>query len=362
MRSSQGDSVLSKASSVCVTLFVFTLTLQTLPVKAVNLDADALYFDPDSLALAEYARDYLYPTFDGVSSTGNSIQWAGDILGVNILPMLVPYSSSDPAGYPLGYLFSYSDYYYTPFSDYFVDLTDGVATATFNKAGIYHARLTREDGSVEIRTVLANAGTLGEDDRTSASVRIDGPVADLVLVSNPTGGDSTLEIANSNAVDENGADNVDRASSVADAVSKIEQAYHDNGDEKIHLEVVAHGRAGFFRLGDTGIGAGGSMSIAEFQKLIDEYVDEISVYACSFAADGAAGLQTLADSIGTATGFDKPVSVYRNWFGFSYGWDLPLGGKKITAKAPDSAMFPLIFISGWFIVLMRRFLLARSKK
>lgn len=314
---------------------------------AAILTADQMYLDPWDVPLDTYDRDYLYPL-----TTGNSIQWGGNIVDVDVLPMLKPYSPGDPAGYPTGYGFSSSNYYYTPVADYLVDLSAGVAIATFNKEGIYHARLTRNDGTSEIRAVLVNAGTLGGDQRTTASVPIGGPIADLVIVSDPTGGDATLDIASANAIDDNGAGKVNRASSVSEAIEKIRDAFVRNGRKKLHLEVVAHGRPGYFELGDTRIGQGGTISIKDFQDLIDEYVKEISVFACSFAADGMVGLQTLADSIGYAWGYDKPVSVYRNWFGLSRGWDLSLQGKALSAVPEPSSI--LLVIVGWAALAFTR--------
>lgn len=315
-------------------IFVMLAVVNPIAARADILTSDQMFLDPWSVPLIIHPRDELSPLI-----TGNSIQWDSQITDVDILPMLKPYSPGDPAGYALDYSFTSADYYYTPVTDYFVDLTAGVATATFNKEGIYHARLTRGDGSSEIRAVLVNAGTLGGDQRTAASVPISGPKADLVLVSEPTGGDATLEKANSNAIDDNGASKVGRASSVADAVAKIKAAYEKNGNKKFHLEIVAHGSPGYFELGDTRIGQGGTMTIKEFQGLIDKYVNEISIFACSFAADGKAGLQTLADSIGYAWGYDKPISVYRSWFGLSYGWDLSLRGQTLSAVPEPAPVF-----------------------
>ena len=340
-----------------VICLILLLGLNFHSVDAAVLNSSQTYFDPDSLSFGIYARDHLYPNFDGVNVTGNSIQWSGGITDVDILPMLKPYSVADPTGYPIGYSFTVNDYYYEPVIDYIVDLTAGIATATFSKEGIYHARLTRSDGSTEIRAVLANAGTLGDALGTAPSVPIPGPIADLVLVSQPTGGDATLDIANANAVDDNGAAKVNRARSVADAVAKIKAAYQNNGNKRIHLEVVAHGSAGFFQLGDTAIGQRGTISIKDFQKLIDPYVKEISVYACNFAADGGVGLQTLADSLGRATGFDKFVSVHRSWFGFSRGWDLELRGKKglsLAVPEPSTILLVLLGTLGIFVAKARK--------
>ena len=329
---------------------LFILFSNPFLAAATTLTSDQTFFDPWEVPLGIYSRDYLYP-----ASTGNSIQWDGNIVDVDILPMLKPYLPDDPAGYPAGYDFTSSDYYYIPLSDYIVDLSAGVATATFSKSGIYHARLTRDDGTSEIRAVLVNAGTLGGDNQTSASVSISGPVADLVVVSKPTKPDETLDIANANAVDDNGESKVSRANSAEDAVTIIKEAFIKNDLEKIHLEIVAHGAPGYFELGDTAIGPGGSMTMEEFQVLIDKYVNEISIYACSFTGDNMAGLQTLADSIGYAWGFDKPVSVHRDWLDFSRGWDLSLNGKLDTATAvPEPASIFLIITGAAVLGSLRR--------
>ncbi len=335
-----------------------TLAFATI-ANADYVSAIDLFLDPWSVPSANYERIVLSTTLSGSGAdyndlSGNSCTWTiDDLSAVSVLPLLNPFSASDPAGYSTGYNFydkysvgDYSDYYYTPDVDYRVDVSGSTVTATFNGPGIYYVNIDRDGTDNDIvYAVLVDSGMLQDngDGDTGASVRINGPVADLIVVSDPTDGDEVLDNAAENAEDDNPG-KVERAGSAWEAIEAIRLASEAAGG-KIHVEIVAHGSPGHLTIGDSGIGDrdDDDMTIEEFQQEIDNYVDHLSVYACSFArgASGDAALQTLADSIGYASGFTVPVSVYRGWWWdenegwkLESGWDLQLGGELHESIVP----------------------------
>lgn len=311
------------------------------PSASGSLLSDAqLFLDPWQVPESVYPSINLVPTWDGVNLGNNTFTWPeNDVENVQVVPLLKPFSPTDPAGYPAGHVFTQDNFHWKPNEHYSVDLTSGVATATFHRAGVYHVRIDRP-GTVNDQTyaVLFEAGMLNGA-ATGASVAIDGPRADLVVVSKPTATDRTLDNAAANAVDDNGEAKVRRVDSAGDLVSKIRTA-SQNAGRKLHVELVCHGAPGQLWIGDTPVGTGG-MTIAELQAAIDKYVNNLSIYACSFAGGeaGQAALQTLADSIGRASGYTVPVSVHRSWWlGWLVGgdWDLLLGGQNVVIPEPTS--------------------------
>jgi hypothetical protein len=327
-----------------------SLTVSCLPVFGANLSDSQMYFDPELVPLDHYPRIYL-------NFTGSQASYAwpqNDIQNVQMLPLLKPYSTGDPAGYPIGYSFSQANYDFVPNQDYFVDLTNGVATATFNQPGVYHALIDRPGtANDQIYSLMVDSDMLDEtlgNSSTSASVRINGPTADLVVASQ-TGNDPAEEKGAANAMDD--GQTVTRAANMAQAVAQMQAASQAAG-RKIHVELIAHGAPGVLQIGNTIIGGQGGPTIAQFQAQIDPFVNNLSLYACNFA-QGQAGmdaLQTLANSIGRASGFTVPVSVHRAFFGFSRGWDLSLRGTNLTlVPEPASATLAMAFV---VLALVRR--------
>lgn len=296
---------------------------------AVLLPDPELFYDPWEVPTAQYPIIELNTTWDGSQVGNNSVRWDefNDVYRVQVLPLLKPFPGDEPAMYPPGYPFTQDDYEYQPNVHYWVDLTAGVAEATFMRPGIFHVKLSRMSGPEQVFAVFVDSGLL-DGDSSGSSVKIDGPKADLVVVSKPSGGDSLLDKAAANAADDNGADKVKRAANAQECIDQIKAASQAAG-KKIHVELVAHGNKGFFRMGSTAVG-GADMSIEDFQKAIDDYCNELSIYACDFAsgATGKAAVDILAKSIGNAIGYTGLISVHRSdWWGWLVGgsWDLEMG-------------------------------------
>ena len=308
---------------------VACLTMLMAPTTtAALLSGGDLFFNPWDLPKAEYTQVEL--------SGGTPYAWSyTNVQSVHVLPLLKPYAGnpSDPGAYPTSYVFTQNDYRYQANTYYSVDLTDGVATATFWGPGIYHVKLHLSDNTDVTQAMLVDTDFLPDDGTqpaTGPEVEIPGPKADLVVVSHVP--DTDPNAAKKNEALDDGANaaaadgqNVARAESIDEAVAAIQEAAIEAG-RPIHVELVAHGSPGHFRIGTQGVGSQpGDMSMEDFQELLDGYVSGFSVYACSFAAgsEGDAALEILADSLDWASGWTKTVTVHYNWY--NYGWDLDMG-------------------------------------
>lgn len=314
---------------LCRLLVTFSLALYLCGTAWAVLLTDAqMFYDPWQVPAGNYPVIDLRTTWDGTQVGNNSVAWPQfpDVQNVQVLPLLKPHPGPEPAQYPQGYHFTQDDYEYQPNVHYWVDLTTGTARATFVRPGIFHVKLDRVVDPDPVFAVFVDSGLL-DGAASGASVKIDGPKADLVVVSSPSTPNKVLDNAAANAADDNGSKKVKRAGNAQDCIDQITVAAQAAG-RKIHVELVAHGNQGVFMMGDTMVGGPG-MSMADFQKAIDRYVKELSVYACNFAAGtaGAAAVNTLAKSIGSAYGFTGYVSVHRSdWWGWLVGgsWDLEL--------------------------------------
>ncbi len=316
---------------------------------AAFLTDEQLFLDPWAVPVAAYERVYLSSSWDGYTLGNNSYTWGyNDIESVRVLPLLNPYSLTDPGRYPTAHVFTQDDYRYKPNQQYWVDLTSGVATATFDGSGLYHVQLHRSSGPDIMQAVFFDAGFLQDGEEpaeTGPEVEIPGPVADLVIVSeNGQEGDVLDDAAN--LAEEDNPGRVARATGVLDMLGAISEAYNNNGGNPIHVELVAHGAPGHFRIGQTGIGNWGSdeLTMLEFQELLDGMVDGLSTYSCNFArgAEGRQALVDLAGSLGWASGWDETVTAH--WNEEYRGWDLALGGGLQEIPEPSSIL--LVLVSG----------------
>ncbi len=276
-----------------------------------------LYFDPTSADFDYYQRIVL----DDLT-TANSHQWeAGTdpVIDADILPVL------KPGTYANSYGFSQSDYYLTPNIDYKADLSNGTLTGYFFASGQYLVRVTRQSGDGQIFTVFAETGLLelpNNPDKTGPSKKISGPSGDLILVAT---GDDAVDQAAENITDE--GKNVQRTTGVSQTIDKIKAASQAAG-KKLHVELVGHGAPGMISMDDKQVDDGNligpdAADIEAFQQAIDDYVNHLSLFSCR-SAQGAAGdtlLDTLAKSIGVASGWTVPITVEDGYFNVDYRKD-----------------------------------------
>lgn len=301
-----------------IMLLVSCLTQFTL---AISLTDAQMYLNPDEVPYDFYDRVYL----DDLAIDNDYI-WLSegdDIIDADILPVLNPGPGLE-GEYPVGYVYSQSDYYQTPNVDYFADITAGDLTVTFLVSGQYCVRVNRTSGGSKIWTVFAETGMLEiGSNKTGASRKISGPSGDLIIVSK---GDKTLDQAAKNIQNEDDGSGtgtkkkVTRAKGVDDTISKIKAASKAAG-KKIHVEIVGHGAPGMISTNDGSVADGDLIGpdeadIKEFQEAIDDYVEGLSLFSCS-SAEGAAGdklLNLLASSLGWASGYTVPITVEKGYF------------------------------------------------
>lgn len=309
-----------------VALLMFCITHSAL---AVSLTDSQMYLDPD---------DVPYDFYDRISlddlDVDNDYVWVSggdDIIDADILPVLKEGPGAE-GEYPLGYVYSQSDYYQTPNVDYFAEITAGDLTVTILVSGQYNVRVNRNSGESKIWTVFAETGMLEESatcelgnntNKTGASRKISGPSGDLIIVSK---GDSTLDQAAKNIQNEDDGSGtgtkkkVSRAKGVDDVISKIKAASRAAG-KKIHVEIVGHGAPGMISTNNCSTADGDLIGpddadIAEFQEAIDDYVEGLSLFSCNSAkgTDGDKLLALLASSLGWASGYTVPITVEKGYF------------------------------------------------
>jgi hypothetical protein len=344
-----------KKPLVLVVVIACLATFTAPNALAVVLSGNDLFYNPWNVPEAAYTQ---------VAVTGGSpYAWAyNNVQTVQVLPLLKAYAGtpSDPGAYPTDYVFSQADYRYQANVDYSVDLTGGVATATFLGPGIYHVKLTLADSTSVVEAMLVDTGFLPDDGTqptTGPEVAIPGPNADLVVVSHVPATDPKAAEKNS-ALDKGAAaaaadgQTVARAESIQQAVTAIQTAAVAAG-RPIHVELVAHGAPGHFRIGTQGVGCwNGDMSMQDFQDMLDGYVDGLSTYSCSFGAgeEGDEALQTLADSLGWASGWTTTVTVHYNQY--AHGWDLRMGADGFSEVPEPSTL--VLLACGLMVLSIRR--------
>lgn len=288
-------------------LFMFVLSLLALLscAQASMLSDAALFFDPDSIA-----PDF-YPQIDfpDLALTNNYVfnVNGNPVIDVDILPVL------KPGSYPSGYLFTQNDYDAVPNVDYLADLTNGTLTTTFYEPGLYHVRVTRQTGS-EIFAIFAETALEKKDgasDKTGANKKVEPPQADLWVIDKSA--DKPQEATQRETILTNAGQTTTKVTSRQEAIDAIKARSEELG-RKIHVEFAGHGTngnastgAGEKNIADKQIDAS---SVADFQKEIDDYVNNITFWGmCSVGKgqDGKDFLKVLADSIGTASGWDSPI-------------------------------------------------------
>ena len=290
---------MKKLTTSTLLFLVFILSGSAFAAALTDVE---MYFDPVTIVPDYYPRVYL----EDLNSV-NSYTWdanSDDIVDTDILPVL------KPGDYLLWYAYSQNDYLQIPNVDYFADITSGSLQVTFQTPGLYHVRVTRLSGSSIIYAVFAESALkedAGSTDKTDKNKKVDPcPDGDLFIVADD---DDTMD--DSAKVWENNGRTVQRASSRQDVVNKIVAASKKAG-KKIHVELDGHGSPGSVKMGKTGSDIRINLAnVAEFQKSIDDYVNHITFQGCS-TGKGKKGnrfLQILADSIGKAGAWDRPVTV-----------------------------------------------------
>ncbi|GMV24538.1 MAG: hypothetical protein AMXMBFR58_05690 [Phycisphaerae bacterium] len=314
-------------------------------VATADLLSDAqLYFDPASIQPDFYSRLLL----DDLASQHTITFDAGSnpVIGANILPML------RPGDYFPGYSYSQADYFHTPNSDYYADLTSGSLAASFMQPGLYHIRTYRADGQTDVFAVFAESGFKEKDgspDRSGGEEVLDPvPDADLFIVEKS---DSTID--DSAEVWTKFGKKVVRVADREAAVKAIETE-SNRLHRKIHVELDGHGAPANM---STGAGVKNipskqvdSTSVKDFCERIRKFCNYLTFQGCSVGqgTEGESFLQTIASAIGTAGAWDSEVTVIDK-SGFSVS-----SSAKFVIKTPAPGAASLFALTTLFAVRRRR--------
>jgi hypothetical protein len=272
------------------------------PIHGAVLNDSQIYFDPASITPYTYDRQVI-----DTRTGGYYTQVYTGVDGVKVLPFLKD-NTYGPA-----YSYSQSDYFYTPNTDYFADLTGSTLTLKFAVPGLFHVEL-QSGSTTKIEAIFASVGFLEDPAGTdkSGAMKAGGfsPTADLFLISDEPG-DAALEDAKK-ILDGNGQE-TDTMDDTQDIIDKAKAKSEELG-RKIHLELVGHGREGSIRIGPGNRinvdDAAKKQELQELQEALDPYVNHITFVSCS-TGGGTAGdefLKILGSSIGKAQAWDKPIT------------------------------------------------------
>lgn len=351
----------SRHRIVVIAIFAILLGFSNTRSFAQFISSDDLFLAPTAVAEDFYDEVFL-STGGSHMFTGEDIASGFSLTGLRILPTLVAnslttegeYSTSDLLGVNVG---NYSSYFADqPNLDYFAtEITSNSSFASFNDDGFYFVELTGSDGTntaskivnVQINDFLGEDPAAGVKDKVAVHREVGKPTSDLVIISD---GDPKDNGFNTNA--QALLPDAKKAKTLEEACQAVKDAYAANGNKKISLTMMGHGRSGSIKIGTERINdfSDGTMTAQAFQECIDPYVKEITFFSCNVGAgtDGQMFLQTFANSIGKATGYDKTVTAGEKSF------DLDAKAKAIVVTVPESGSGSLLIIAlaaGGFLIL-----------
>lgn len=344
-------------------LLIALVLLVSMPFSALAqfIASDDLFLAPSTVPYQVYETNTIATGSSLIFDTGDV--GGGSITSIQILPLLIGNPASDQGDYDAAALSlinvgNYSTFYaYQPNLDYTATvISSNSTTVNFGAPGSYIVRLNGEAEftyAVDVDTgFLEDLGAAppnnARDPAGPGRVNVMTPGTDLILVStgDPTDNGANGPLAKALAVCQ-GLGNTDTASSLQDAINKIQAASEAAGNEKITVTLVGHGRAGSIKIDNQRINDQGdsTMTAKAFQEAIDPYVKEIKFYSCN-TAEGAAGttfLNTFASSGGIARGFTGGIRPYTD--GTRSGFSANANVRLITAVAPEPGVL-LLFAPG----------------
>jgi hypothetical protein len=273
---------------------------------------------------------------------------------VQVLPVLNPSPNTvegeySPSALAAINVTNYNQFFFrTAGVDYTADLTSSVITLDYRASGQYLVNITFQTGAGTMSQIfddevddfpLVDPPKVPKD-TAGPSRRIATPNADLVLVStqDPNFNDGNV-LDTSAQIWRDAGRNVQRVDSLAAAKNAIQAAFVANGNKKISVILDGHGRPGSIKIGTERINNDndGTMTPAQFQSMIDQWVSSIEFTSCNTGQD-LAFLQTFANSLGVARGYTTTVTASAPGLIFSGYFDVGAGAKKAEESAiPEPA-------------------------
>jgi hypothetical protein len=379
------------------------LACLSLASLACTRTTHATAVSPSDMFLApSLVQDDLYEEHD-LATTGEQIYTdssvGGTLLGVKILPLLVPnpfssqgqYTDSDLAGITQS---NYSQYFADlPDQQYAADFTGQQITIDYGAPGSYLVEITAESSGVDFTKIYNDQvdDAIGQNpaagvpkDKVGVSRLVQpnsAPMADLIVVSNQAkeGAAANGYTAAALATLQSQGKNVVTADSLDDAINKIMAESVKQG-KPITVDLVGHGTPGTILIGsDTLAAKGGKMTPAQLGAALKGKVSNLNFYSCN-TGQGQAGKNMAKDittaaminSIGafnTFTSAYPPTPQYAPVYGFNgfrrtvtwvaTGQTNPgyfdVGGRGIRgALVPEPASLVLMAMAGAAMVWVRR--------
>jgi hypothetical protein len=289
--------------------------------KAALVPYDDLFLPPSLI------QDDLYPFHElnvASSQVYTSSEIGGSLLGVRILPLLVPNPSpsSLQGEYTDAQLANISQANYTsyfaalPGVHYFADLTPDEITIDYGAAGSYFVEIRAESGGTEFTKLYYDQVDDAIGQNPAAGVARDrvgvgrqmapnhAPNSEFILVSNealeaaPPLGPRNGYSSNALATLQSQGKNVMTADSLDDVIMKI-MAESQRLGRPIDVDLVGHGTPGTIQIGNAILSAqGGAMTPAQFGAALKGKVSTINFYSCNTGVGGAG--QAFATAITNA--------------------------------------------------------------
>jgi hypothetical protein len=375
------------------------------PAAAGFESNDALFLAPSQVPEALYTDHQLSvattvtnaPTYTYTPSVVG-----GTILGVQILPLLVPNPASANGAYSPAALAginisNYSSYFFAqPNVDYFANLTSGSAQVDYMLPGTYFVDVTATDNGGkttfskifedDVNDLQGSIGSSPARDPAGAGRIVASPNADLNIVSNTASEPSGTNGYSSAAFQTLTAEgkNPVLANNVQSVINSIQAACRAKGGP-ISVAVVGHGVPGAIQIGNTRItntprAGTNDITPAQFQAAIDKIaagpnagaqcVKSIDFYSCNTGRNlpgnpaGTTFLNALQASIPSARAFNQyttafaPVIVYNRFTGrFTQvpgRFDVGAGGALGSFAVPEASSMLLLGTAFGAVLLVCR--------
>jgi hypothetical protein len=339
--------------------------------------SDTDLFLPPSLIADDFYDTHLrnFGTATSVIQTYSSADIGGSLLGVRMLPVLKPnpspsstegeYTPSDLAAINAS---NFSQYFFRqPGSSYRADFTPGLITIDYRASGQYFVEIRAENNGVQFTRVFHDQIDdffVGDPpkvpkDKAGVSRKIDIPVADLYLVSDQDPAyDDKGALDTAAEVLRNAGKEVKRVGSLQATKDAIEAAFKANGNKKVEVVLVGHGRGlpkGSIKIGKERINndTDSDMTPTDFQKMIDAWTHSLQFYSCNTGQDKAF-IDEFKASIGSVTAFPDNVTwAAPSFYGLFGGYIDTGAGTKKTVEIPEPSAVVLLAV-GLVVLLVRR--------